>query len=262
MHWIIQENLFHETGMEELLRVVKAMDLPHTLVKVVPFVGSIIPDVNPEGKVICIGSYSMRNVAKKKGWTPGVYDIGFHADDIHYNWGGNCLNDDRIVCRFKDVDMQVVRMKWEDCFFIRPMDDSKSFAGQLMDYDEFMEWWRKVVMLHEDDGSTVTGDTLCIIAEPKEIHAEYRVWIVDGEPVTASQYKRGGRVHYDGVIDDGVMTFAKTLNKLWQPKPAYVMDVALIDDNFKVVEINTINAAGLYAANVGKLVEALEKLEG
>jgi hypothetical protein len=257
MHWIIQENLFHESGMEELLRVVKAMDLPHTLVKVVPFVGEIIPDVSPEGKVICIGSYSMRNIAKKKGWKPGVYDIGFEADDIFRHWRGRCLNDDRIITPFKKVPHWIKKKGLED----RPMDDSKAFAGTLMDAKEFKEWHHKVCHLNEDDGSTLTGDTLCIIAAPKTIHAEYRVWIVNGFPVTASQYKRGDRVRYDGVIDDGVIPFVKTLQMIWQPKPAYVMDVALIDDAFKVVEINTINAAGLYAANVGKLVEALERLE-
>ena len=44
----------------------------------------------------------------------------------------------------------------------------------------------------------------------------------------------------------------------WRPAEAFVLDVCDTPDGIKVVEINTINSAGFYAADVQKLVFALE----
>lgn len=50
----------------------------------------------------------------------------------------------------------------------------------------------------------------------------------------------------------------------WQPHDAFVLDVCSVPDDgdgwlgIKVVEINTLNSAGFYAANIPKLVMALE----
>lgn len=41
---------------------------------------------------------------------------------------------------------------------------------------------------------------------------------------------------------------------------AYVLDICRTDDGLKIIETNCINAAGFYAADLGKLVSALEEL--
>ena len=43
---------------------------------------------------------------------------------------------------------------------------------------------------------------------------------------------------------------------------AYVMDIGLVDGEYKVVEINTLNSAGFYASDMGAVVRALEALNG
>jgi hypothetical protein len=47
----------------------------------------------------------------------------------------------------------------------------------------------------------------------------------------------------------------------WNPHRAFVIDVCDTPDGIKIVEINTINAAGFYAGNVTELVMALENME-
>lgn len=37
MHWVIQNNIFKEEGYQELIDSVKRLNIPHTVVKVVPF---------------------------------------------------------------------------------------------------------------------------------------------------------------------------------------------------------------------------------
>jgi glutathione synthase/RimK-type ligase-like ATP-grasp enzyme len=94
-------------------------------------------------------------------------------------------------------------------------------------------------------------------ASLKKIYNEYRYFVVDGKVVTGSQYKLGKRVVY-GETDQNIdiaQTFVDMLNKnIDQP---YVIDIALTDDGYKVIELNTMNCAGFYACDMQKLVTAI-----
>ena len=48
--------------------------------------------------------------------------------------------------------------------------------------------------------------------------------------------------------------------KNYNPAQAYVIDIAAIDDCFKIIEINNINSVGLYAANVDKFIISIMDL--
>lgn len=267
MHWILQENLFKEQEWENLTAALERFNIPYSVHKVIPFIGELLPKAEPrQEKVVCFGSYSMRHTAKAEGWTPGVYDlepINFQVQLEH--WGDLMLNADSQVLPFKDV-------KFKDIAFIRPIEDSKVFAGKVFDQAEFEEWQRKVCVLEEDYGTSLTKDTLVQVCNPKVIYAEYRFWVVDKKIVTASLYKRGDTVMYSSTVDAHVHRFADSVirhgditlsmhTSAWQPHRAYVLDVCDTPDGMKIVEINTINAAGFYAGNVQDLVMALEGME-
>jgi hypothetical protein len=261
MHWIIQENLYNEEGLNELASTLKRLDIPHSFHKVIPFIGELYPDINPDNPVIIIGSYSINNIAKKKGWKPGFIDI-IHQDfeEQCNHWGRHMLNYDASVHCFGDV------FELEEEFFIRPTTDSKCFSGTLMSREAFFEWRRRILDLKEDDGSTITKDTKVCISSPKKILQEYRFWIVKGNIITSSLYKMGHRVVYSSLVDKAVEWFAMSMTHpmsihSWNPAHAYVLDIAMIGEKeYKIIEINNINSAGLYAANIPKLVMALESL--
>lgn len=69
MFWVIHKNIFREEGFDPLIRALERLKLKFAVVKVVPFVGDIIPDINPKNPVIAIGAYSMWRVAKRKDGT-------------------------------------------------------------------------------------------------------------------------------------------------------------------------------------------------
>lgn len=48
--------------------------------------------------------------------------------------------------------------------------------------------------------------------------------------------------------------------EIWQPARAFVIDIALTQESYKIVEINCINSAGFYAADVSKIVNAIQKM--
>jgi len=277
MHWILQENLFKESEWENLVGALERFNLPYSVHKVVPFVGELIPEVHNESgtKVICFGSYSLRHAAKKNGWTPGVYDLfdqNFEVQKKH--WAHHLLN---YTCEV--VPLRTARILNDA--FIRPIDDSKYFAGRVFDADEWNNWAQTIVD-GADYGNGLTPDTKVQICQPTKIIAEYRYWIVDQRVVTRSLYKRGGKVIYSSkdwdiprAVDQfvnwvlcydaatmGVSDIAPIGNAYgWRPADAFVLDVCEVaGGGHRIVEINTINSAGFYAGNVTELVLALEHL--
>jgi hypothetical protein len=263
MHWIIQENLYHESGWTGLVDTLERFKIPHSFHKVVPFVGDLIPEPPLiEGKVICMGSYSMRRAAKKYGWSPGVYDI-YDQDFLvqREHWGDFLLNYDALVTEFKNVILTEPK-------FIRPTNDSKHFAGRVFQPDEWNEWRHKIIDLGHDYGNELTPDTLVQVCEPKEIWAEYRFWIVRDHVATRSSYKLGSRVTHVHPVPQRVEWFARDVCdpffqhgcfEKWQPAKAYCLDLCETPNGVKIVEINTINSSGFYGANMVDLVVALNE---
>jgi hypothetical protein len=256
MHWILQENLFKESEWENLVSVLERFNIPYSVHKVVPFIGELVPPAEPkQDKVICMGSYSVRHSAKANGWNPGVYDLmPMNFVEQMKAWGPHMLNADSQVVKFKNACVT-------DDTFIRPVDDSKYFAGKVFTATEFCEWQEKVCLLKEDHGTSLTEDTLIQLCQPKVIFAEYRFWVVNGKIVTQSLYKRGDRVAYSRDVDPRFDLFVRCRIQAWQPHQAFVIDVCDTPAGIKVVELNTLNAAGFYAADVQKLLMALEELE-
>lgn len=257
MHWILQDNLFSEREWTTLVAVLERLALPYSVHKVIPFIGELTPSAEPQAdKVICIGSYSMRHSAKTFGWTPGVYDLEpFNFVLQREAWGRAMLNWDSDVLRFEDAVIT-------EPTFMRPIDDSKHFAGRVFDVEEFFTWKRNVCVLEHDYGSSLSKDTLIQLCKPKTIYAEYRFWVVGGKIVTASLYKRGARVTYSSDVDQRFFSYVAAQLNLWEPHRAFVIDVCDTPDGLKIVEINTLNSAGFYAGDMQKLVIALEELEG
>lgn len=257
MHWVLQNNLFHEQGMVDLKEYLERHTIPFSEHKVIPFVGDLEPDIDITGPVMCMGSYSMWRVAVKKRWKPGVFLLDTDYWELIDHWRKAVLNDDAIFEDFGQAEPPC------DPFFTRPTSDSKFYAGQVMTIAEFKEWQIKVVALGEDDGSGLRGGTPIMMCTPKEIWAEYRVWIVDKRIVTACRYKLGSRVaHSELDVHPGVMTFVNLMLLIWSPyERAFVMDVADTPEGLRVIELNTFNAAGLYKADVGKIVDAIEGMQ-
>jgi hypothetical protein len=103
--------------------------------------------------------------------------------------------------------------------------------------------------------------TKIMVCEPKEgeIQQEIRCWIIDGEPVTMSQYKIGRRVNMLNMDhNEEAYIFAKSMAKLFCPSRVFVLDICLYQDDYKIVEINCANMSGFYDINMSKLMQSLE----
>lgn len=261
-HWILQNNLYSEEGFESLTGALDRLGSPYSIHKCIPFVGTLEPEANPPpGPVIVMGSYTLANHAKKRGWTPGAWLDNLDFVVQRNAWGDHMLNADSWIGTLR-ASGSTSFIHSGDPFFIRPVFDTKSFTGQVMDRGEWADWVLGILALSPEDNPTVDANTLVQICSKKEIYTETRCWIVDGQIVTSSGYKMGTLKRYTPpeMVDLDIITFAGHRSDEWSPNQAYVMDVAETPDGLKIVEVNNLNSAGFYKADMNRLVMALEDI--
>ena len=264
MLWILQKNLFNEKRYITLVETLERMNIPRLLVKPLPFTSRLIPDdwdltlqtpledipepLVPEGPKWVMGTYTLARIAQERGWWPGSFLENLNYLD--WQWSDNyLLNPNAYVTTPKKAQLP------EGDFFCRPLADSKVFSGGIFNRAGFIEWRDSLPV----DGEACPS-TQILIAPVKEIYTETRFWIVNGRIVTGSEYKRGGYTYYTSSVDPGAYNFTEQAIYQWTPNQAFVIDIAYTSEGYKIIEVNNMNSAGLYEANVGKLIEAIEGL--
>jgi hypothetical protein len=270
MLWLLQTNFFREAGYARLIETLSRLSLPYVVVKPVPFTQRLVradvdtsrarvdvdelPDVELDAQqpIVTMGSYTLARMAAARGYRPGAWLDGLDYTTWSKAWQpSQLLNPNARVCRFGDADFD------DEVAFVRPVEDSKAFAGKVFERGEWRGWKRRVLDSAQP-GDPLTVDTEVLIAQPVSIFTETRCWVVDRSIVTVSGYKRGKHVVYTPGADDEVVAFAQQCIEEWVPNNAFVLDVAQTPAGCKVVEVNCLNAAGFYAADVLKLVSAIE----
>jgi hypothetical protein len=254
MHWILHDHFFSGGSWEALVATLDRLDLSYSVHAVTPMTGELRPKpALAHQNVVCFGSYSMRHVAAENSWAPGVFD--FAANDFAQQrdrWGEHLLNFDSVVSALQEAVIRGERM------FVRPTNDSKVFAGRIFTADEFADWRKSVCGRDASAGSSLRPETQIQLSVPKTIHAEYRFWVVKGIPVTQSLYRRGGLAALSNETDERLVDFVQARIQEWVPHETFVMDVCDTDDGIKIVETNTLNSSAFYAADILRLVMALE----
>src|SRR5262245_22868470 len=175
MYWVVQEDIYREEGMRALLDVLERFGLPHSVHKIVPFVRALEPEVSPPGAVIVIGAYTMNHIARARGWRPGAFlNENFDFRRQRDPWGQHLLNADSMIAPLVEVPEQ------EQPFFLRPVVDSKSFAGKVMDWPDFASW-REAALLEAEKGAVggPRADTEVMVSPVRHIRREARLWVVD-----------------------------------------------------------------------------------
>lgn len=260
MHWILTEP--REPGARDLLALLERTGTPHDVVRGGTKPGSIVPDVRPSGPVICLGSHSLARVSRERGWSPGAPDasaLGY--PEAIAAWGPLTLNADAVFCRLDGLVRAIDALGLPRAF-VRPAYDTKAFDARVVDASGAAAWLAGL-------GPSPSPDTAAMCCAPKEILAEWRTWVVGGRVATSSLYRRGGRPLFDGSDrPEGMLALASRaaaeLSGAWgEAAPAaYVLDVALVPDGYRIVEVNGIAGARLYGCDVGRLFEALSGLSG
>lgn len=189
------------------------------------------------GNVYCPGTYFNRNVKS------------FSLFASHF--GDLMLNSDFYIIPYAEFVRR--RLLPNQVVFIKPDSGMKEFTGKLMSYDNFDD---EISSMNQIE--IVDPESLCVVANPKRIDAEFRYVIADGAVVTGSEYR------WDNVLDvrrdtlpicDDLAKYVAEME--WQADRVYVCDIAYVEGKAKIVELNAFSSSGMYACNTYAVVEAV-----
>ena len=248
LRWAIQSNLVNTADLEKLLSACRDQGLPVLTFETVPF-SNQPPELDADQPTVFYGSTGcMSSIWQAAKWRPGVF---FDAERFSFpEWGraygSACLN-----AEAQETTLQALAQEPhppERLFFLRPIHDDKSFAGEVMSFGEIQKW------VAELDGTVLSPQTSILVAEPVGISHEWRLFLVNGRFSTGSHYRTRQRLDVYAGVPEEVVAFAEDLARQWSPAPVFVLDVASSAGQLYLVEINCFNSAGFYASDVAKLV--------
>ena len=205
----------------------------------------LIPGLQPGDHALCYGpSFIRRLDHSDPQWRIGsLFDPAtFLWSQFQSHWAGLMLSEDGQVVSAQELRACLP----QQTIFIRPNADSKRFDGGLYAPADL-----EILLARLEPHLSV------VWARPTAVDAEYRIFIVGDEVVAASQYRDGGKPSITGHVPNPVIDLALAANALWQPREAYVLDIARSGDRLGIVEANCITAARFYAANARAVITAL-----
>ena len=259
INWIIQKNL---TKVEVLSRIKSAIEQDGEcveLIEVIPF-STELPAINKQADhYIFYGSTTlMLNAYRSEEYKKGVFynPKTFHMAHYAKVWEGYMLNGGGHLLDLASL------LTWESeadkDWFIRPNHDSKEFSGKVAPFSELQAWVKRIIPLEIPE---LNKDTEVWLAEPKAIRKEWRLFMVDDEIISASLYMQNGELNKsESDIPLEMLEFAKKRMDEHRLADAYVMDIALSEGEYKIIECNCLNATGFYAHDIDAIVKALNKM--
>ena len=259
MKFLIQHNMLNPTELEKIRKAVESY--PTVFCGVIPFSRDItgIEDEENQTEFIPYGSTLMTTIGHDVGkWT------GLHFDLTKFNYEQAIANRDDMlntnVIRL-DEAIQILESEVLDnpykLFFTRPSEDLKQFSGQVIGAEECLSWFKSMLECETSGSYKLEPETKVVLCEPQNIQAEWRWFIVGGKVVSGSMYRWCGQLRKHRVTETEMIDEAQSFADKWLPDDCCVMDLALVDDELKVIEFNCINASGLYANDIPAVFKAL-----
>lgn len=153
------------------------------------------------------------------------------------------LNEDSDIHFVKDI----LNIRFDQDVFIKPTNDRKSFNAQFITKGETLE-----ESLSKSMYQGHYKEDICLVSKTiyHSIDRECRFFVVDGKVVTGSHYRINNKTISKEInIYDEIWVIANEYAKLYHPYSMFVMDIAQIHNEYKIVEYNCLNASGLYLSD-------------
>lgn len=214
--------------------------------------------------VVAYGSINLVNMLHKFcPWTPTAWFNleALSCRNYYALWGRYLLQREYMFIPFGALPLMrdfLYRSIGEaDCLFMRPDDNKKSFSGMVVSKDKFDKWYNDESEFCEPDHKS-----MAVVAKPVSLDGEWRFIVSNGSVVSSSSYLIAGDWNDHTPTPNEAMALAVTVaNDPWQPDDIYVVDICKTKfGEFKVVEIGSVNCAGFYGCDVGKVMDAMTEI--
>jgi hypothetical protein len=253
--WLIEADVFGEAA-EPLKAALRRQAVPFQVVtqRMVAAGASGLPG---EGEcVVFHGSPPlMRHIQLHRRWLPG----GWYArDDLRCSTyaarlGPFLLNSPYAL--LPGVEALRLRDWLFDTFardgqvFVRPDAPDKLFTGRCVARDD----WESALAPTRYDPAT-----LVLTASPQTLGREWRLVVAGDEVVSASRYASAGVRDFAPGCPGAVCDFAYSVlgSTSWRPDDLFLMDVAEVGGELRLVELGGFSCSGLYACDPDAVVRA------
>ncbi len=200
-------------------------------------------------------------ICSETKWKPGAYcDVeAFNCSSWYSNAKKWLVNSEWVLTTVNDLVenpqeiLQQIGVK--DQFFVRPNSPLKPFSGRLIE--------TKNLSLNALDHGFYYDDTsLQIIVSPcKNIGKEWRYIVAGNKVITGSGYIAETRTEVAVDPKGDQWQFAsKIAQEIDPPDDVYVMDVCLVDDELKLLELNPFSGADLYGCDRDIIVKSISEI--
>ncbi|WP_046242440.1 ATP-grasp domain-containing protein [Hymenobacter terrenus] len=262
VHWVLQRNLLPPPMLAAFRQAFTQQAISHEEVVSIPFSRELPMLQKPTACCVFYGSTTLVMNAYHTGrYAAGVFydSSAFTMTNYLAHWPEHMLNHDvaiqtlgRFVAQPLPADSQ---------WFVRPNDDTKTFAGRVMSFDQLREWHQQLAAV-ADAGADLTADSLLLFSSPKVIDKEWRHFIVGGQVVSSARYQQRGELSVSGAdVPADLLAFVVDCCAAYQPHAVFVLDTALADGRYWVIECNCFNGTGFYQpAAIADVVAAVTGL--
>ena len=253
MYYLIQSNIYSDPEHNKVFETLEGLGLDYETIELNRHTDQISVKAD-RNDVFVYGSVKLARLAKENThWNPGSFYGGNHTFETHSEfYGEQMLNFETRVFKFGES------VSWHpnEEKFIKPYKDAKVFTGKVftrLKWEDFVKdslERPKTDMLH--------ADTLVQMSKPQTLVKEARLWVVGKQVIGGVYYKFHGDQPFEREVEEEAIIFAQKMVQLFNVADAFVMDVGLTDNGWKIVEINCVNSAGFYHFNPRTLFRALE----
>lgn len=171
--------------------------------------------------------------AEVTGWLPPLRDFA--------------VNSGAIFTDFKHAGEIILE---REAKFIKSNSPFKEVSGEVFDYDR---WSTEYQYLKQKN---ISPDSLLVcVAEPVHIVREYRTVFVNGELAGCSKYLEAGELCVEQGAPKEAQQFAREVaaQPFFQNRFDFVIDVGLVGDDWRLVEVNAFETSSFYAADLDEI---------
>ena len=258
INWILQVNLTKEKVLDEIRKTLIHDGISFEEVKVIPFSDELPHIKNDEDYLVFYGSTTLiLNAYNNSKYQKYVFyeRAKFNVQNYLTQWGSRMLNADSEICTFSQIVNHYVNLNKH--WFIRPIEDYKSFSGRLMSYLEIVDFEQS---LANSNNPYLNQDTLVAISTPKTIEKEWRHFIIDKKIISSCRYSNSGHIDISAEdVPNNLLHFVEDCCNIYVPHDVFVMDTAEIAGEYRIVECNCFNDTGYYDHDITSIIQAVNR---
>jgi len=254
VRWVIQNNLIAENDLNQVQESCKHIGVEIEEVLIVPFIDKL-PKFKHSDNNVYYGSTTFMNNVYKDLKPKGLFydDKEYTMENYIKQWGDHMLSSEArftTINEFLNEDNDP-----EENWFIRPNGDGKEFDGQVAKFKNIKSWMDRVMQYDIN----LDGDSKILVGPAYNIHKEWRNYIVGGEIVTSSLYRKDFKLSKSSTdIPEDMLDFARERMKEYKPHDNFAMDICSTHDGtYYIIECGCLNSVGFYHADIGKIVKSV-----